>query len=39
MKMWDTIDRYMILSSDTHAGAEMRRYNGESLITLPLTAI
>jgi len=23
---WDTIDRYMILSSDTHAGAEMHEY-------------
>ena len=23
---WDTIDRYMILSSDTHAGAELREY-------------
>jgi predicted TIM-barrel fold metal-dependent hydrolase len=23
---WDTIDRYMILSSDTHAGAQMRDY-------------
>src|SRR5262249_51882801 len=23
---WDSIDRYMILSSDTHAGAEMRAY-------------
>jgi predicted TIM-barrel fold metal-dependent hydrolase len=23
---WDTIDRYMILSSDTHAGAELRQY-------------
>ena len=26
MDRWDTIDRYMILSSDTHAGAEMRQY-------------
>jgi predicted TIM-barrel fold metal-dependent hydrolase len=26
MNTWDTIDRYMILSSDTHAGAEMRTY-------------
>ncbi|MEO8694666.1 MAG: hypothetical protein ABI658_14170 [Acidimicrobiales bacterium] len=26
MATWDTIDRYMILSSDTHAGAEMREY-------------
>ena len=26
MTSWDTIDRYMILSSDTHAGAEMRQY-------------
>src|SRR5690349_8959422 len=23
---WDTIDRYMVLSSDTHAGAETRAY-------------
>ena len=26
MANWDTIDRYMILSSDTHAGASMRGY-------------
>jgi predicted TIM-barrel fold metal-dependent hydrolase len=26
MATWDSIDRYMILSSDTHAGAEMRAY-------------
>lgn len=26
MAKWNTIDRYMILSSDNHAGAEMRQY-------------
>ena len=25
-ELWDTIDRYMILSSDTHAGAEAFRW-------------
>ena len=23
---WDTIDRYMVLSSDAHAGAETHQY-------------
>jgi predicted TIM-barrel fold metal-dependent hydrolase len=26
MSEWDSLDRYMVLSSDTHAGAEMREY-------------
>ena len=26
MQRWDTIDRYMVLSSDAHAGASMAGY-------------
>ena len=25
---WDTIDRYVVISADTHAGAEMQEYKG-----------